>query len=316
MTENTNMELIKSIRENIETVIVGKKKSIELLIICLICGGHALIEDVPGLGKTSMVSALAGSLDLSFQRIQFTPDVLPSDITGFTMYHIATGEKEFNAGAVMSQIILADEINRTSPKTQSALLQAMQEKQVTVDGTTHVLPQPFMVCATQNPVELTGTYPLPEAQLDRFLVKISMGYPDRSDEVTILERNRSEQPVEKIKPVASAGDVLKLQNDLNTIMCAGSILNYIVDLAAFTRNHNDVSLGISPRASIALMRASMGLALMEGRDHVLPDDVQELIKPVLAHRIVLNPHAYVRHQTNESILDSALESVPVPGVHR
>ena len=314
MTENTQIELLKAIRENIETVIVGKRNSIELLIICLICGGHALIEDVPGLGKTSMVSALAGSLDMSFQRIQFTPDVLPSDITGFTMYHATTGEKEFYPGAVMSQIILADEINRTSPKTQSALLQAMQEKQVTVDGTTHILPEPFMVCATQNPVELTGTYPLPEAQLDRFLVKISMGYPSHADEITILERNRGEHPVEKIKPVAAAGDILKLRQEVEQIKCAQGILNYIVELAEFTRNHNDVSLGISPRASIALMHASMGMALMEGRDHVLPDDVQEMIIPVLAHRLVLNPHAYVRNQSAGSILDSALQSVPVPGI--
>ena len=190
MTEKSYMDIIKSIRDNIETVIVGKRQSIEFLIICLICGSHALIEDVPGVGKTSMVSALASSVDLSFKRIQFTPDVLPSDITGFTMYHLTTGEKEFCSGAVMSQIILADEINRTSSKTQSALLQAMQEKQVTVDGVTHALPVPFMVCATQNPVELTGTYPLPEAQLDRFMIKIAMGYPDRADEIEILERNR------------------------------------------------------------------------------------------------------------------------------
>ena len=316
MTENTHMDLTNKIRDSIETVIVGKRQSVELLIICLICGGHALIEDVPGLGKTSMVSALASCLDLTFQRIQFTPDVLPSDITGFTMYHAATGEKEFHTGAVMNQIILADEINRTSPKTQSALLQAMQEKQVTVDGTTHTLPQPFMVCATQNPVELTGTYPLPEAQLDRFLVKITMGYPSRTDEVSILEKNRGDHPVTKIKPVASAGDILQLQQDIETVKCARGILDYIVELAEFTRNHNDVSLGVSPRASIALMRASMGLALMEGRDYVLPDDVQKMIKPVLAHRLVLNPHAYVRNQSADSILDSAVQSVPVPGIAR
>jgi len=316
MTENINTELTNKIRDNIETVIVGKRQSIELLIICLICGGHALIEDVPGLGKTSMVSALASSLDLTFQRIQFTPDVLPSDITGFTMYHATTGEKEFYHGAVMSQIILADEINRTSPKTQSALLQAMQEKQVTVDSITHELPQPFMVCATQNPVELTGTYPLPEAQLDRFLIKISMGYPSRADEVSILEKNRGEQPLLQLKPVASSDDILKLQRDIETVKCAKSILTYIVELAEFTRNHVDVSLGISPRASIALMRASMGLALMEGRDFVLPDDVQKMVKPVLSHRIVLNPHAYVRNQSPDSILDSAVQSVPVPGINR
>jgi len=314
MIENSHMDLIKSIRRNIETVIVGKRQPIEFMIICLICAGHALIEDVPGLGKTSMVSALASSLDLSFKRIQFTPDVLPSDVTGFTMYHMATGEKEFHPGAVMSQIILADEINRTSPKTQSALLQAMQEKQVTVDGETHILLTPFMVCATQNPVELTGTYPLPEAQLDRFLIKISMGYPDKADEVTILEKNRGEHPGAELKPVATADDIIELQRVVETVKCTRGILNYIVELAEYTRTHNDVSLGISPRASIALMRASMGFALMEGRDHVLPDDVQIMMKPVLAHRIVLTPHAYVQNQSADSVLESALRNTTVPAV--
>jgi len=316
MAEKTHMELLKAIRDNIETVIVGKRESIELLINCLICGGHALIEDVPGLGKTSMVSALAGSLDLTFKRIQFTPDVLPSDITGFTMYNAVTGEKEFHNGAVMSQVILADEINRTSPKTQSALLQAMQENQVTVDSVTHELPVPFMVCATQNPVELTGTYPLPEAQLDRFLVRISMGYPGRTDEISILEKNRSGQSVSSIKPVAAADDIIRLRQTVETVKCARGIMTYIVELAEYTRNHNDVSLGISPRASIALMRASMALALMEGRDHVLPDDVQKMIRPVLAHRLVLNPHAYVRNQTANSVLDSAVNTIKVPGIGR
>jgi len=314
MEEKSYIDLITSIRDNIETVIVGKRQSIELLIICLICGSHALIEDVPGLGKTSMVSALAGSLDLSFKRIQFTPDVLPSDITGFTMYHMATGEKEFNPGAVMSQIILADEINRTSSKTQSALLQAMQEKQVTVDGVTYTLPHPFMVCATQNPVELTGTYPLPEAQLDRFMIRISMGYPSQTDEISILERNRTGQPAADIKPVAAAEDVIQLQKALETVKCAQGVLAYIVELAEFTRNHDDVSLGASPRASVALMRAAMAAALMDGRGHILPDDVQKMIKPVFAHRLVLNPHAYVRNQSVGNILDSALQTVKVPGV--
>jgi len=315
MAEKSYMDLIKSIRDNIETVIVGKRQSVEHLIICLMCGGHALIEDVPGLGKTSMVSARAGSLDLSFKRIQFTPDVLPSDITGFSMYHIATGEKEFCPGAVMSQIILADEINRTSSKTQSALLQAMQEKQVTVDGETYVLPHPFMVCATQNPVELTGTYPLPEAQLDRFLIKISMGYPSRTDEITILEKNRGDSPAVNLKPVASSEDIIKIQKATQDVICAPGILAYIVELAEYTRNHDDVSLGVSPRASVALMHASMALALMEGRDHVLPDDVQKMIKPVLIHRLVLNPQAYVRNQNAGNVIDGALRAVAVPGIN-
>ncbi|MCL2821439.1 MAG: MoxR family ATPase [Oscillospiraceae bacterium] len=314
MAENMNLDLIKAIRNNIETVIVGKKQSVELLIICLICGGHALIEDVPGLGKTTMVSTLANSVDLPFQRIQFTPDVLPSDITGFTMYHAASGEKEFYPGAVFSNIILADEINRTSPKTQSALLQAMQEKQVTIDGITHELSEPFMVCATQNPVELTGTYPLPEAQLDRFLVKISMGYPSQSEEISIMEKNREDGSVSKVKAVANKKDIIKLREAVENVKCARGVLSYIAELADFTRNHEDVSLGVSPRASIALMRASMGLALMEGRDYVLPDDVQKMVKPVLSHRLILNPHAYINNQTADSVLEKALQITPVPGI--
>ncbi|MCL2056126.1 MAG: MoxR family ATPase [Oscillospiraceae bacterium] len=314
MPENKHLDLLEKIRGNIAGVIVGKREAIDRLLICLVCGGHALIEDVPGLGKTSLVSALASSVDCSFARIQFTPDVLPSDVTGFTMYNINTGEKQFYPGAVMSQIILADEINRTSPKTQSALLQAMQERQVTVDGVTHSLPQPFMVCATQNPVELTGTYPLPEAQLDRFLMRISMGYPEKSEEVAILQRNRTANPVTGIKPVATAEDVLELQKALGEIKCAVSVMNYIVELAAFTRRHQDVSLGASPRASIALMRASMGLAMLEGRDYVLPDDAQKMLRPVLAHRIALHSQAYIQNQTHEGILDSALRGTAVPGL--
>jgi len=316
MAESVYLDLIKAIVKNIETVIIGKRQSIEHLLICLMCGGHALIEDVPGLGKTSLVSALAGSVEMSFQRIQFTPDVLPSDVTGFTMFHMTTGEKEFHPGAVMSQMVLADEINRTSPKTQSALLQAMQEKQVTVDGTTHILPQPFMVCATQNPVGLTGTYPLPEAQLDRFLMRISMGYPSSADEITILEKNRGEGSLADVKPVATADDVLAMQKAIEGVECARGVLSYIVELAEFTRTHKDVSLGISPRASIALMRASMGVALMEGRDYVLPDDVQKMVKPVFAHRMVLQAQAYVQNRDAGGVLDEALQATQVPAMYK
>jgi MoxR-like ATPase len=260
------------------------------------------------------VAALAGSVACSFQRIQFTPDVLPSDVTGFTMYHISTGEKEFYPGAVMSQIILADEINRTSPKTQSALLQAMQERQVTVDGVTHELSRPFMVCATQNPVELTGTYPLPEAQLDRFLMRISMGYPEQGDEVMILERNRGENPAGNVRAVAEQADVLALQAAVEGIKCARPVMNYIVELAAQTRAHKDVSLGVSPRGSIALMKAAMGFALLHGRDYVLPDDVQTLMKPVWGHRIALHSQAHIQSQTAGTILEHALRAVEVPAV--
>lgn len=316
MADNTHTNLLEAIIKNIETVIVGKRESIEHLLICLICGGHALIEDVPGLGKTSLVSALANSVDMSFQRIQFTPDVLPSDVTGFTMYHMATGEKEFYPGAVMSQMVLADEINRTSPKTQSALLQAMQEKQVTVDGTTHILPQPFMVCATQNPVGLTGTYPLPEAQLDRFLIRIAMGYPKQSDEITILEKNKGDNPLIEVNSVATVKNILKLQKNLEEIKCAQGILKYIVELAEYTRTHKDVSLGISPRASIALMRASMGVALMQGRNYVLPDDVQKMVKPVFSHRMVMHSQALIQNRDADSVIDAAVQTIKVPAMYR
>jgi MoxR-like ATPase len=311
--DKNSAETLQLIRENIRQVIVGKAAAVDLLLICLLCEGHALIEDVPGLGKTSLVAALAASVDCSFQRIQFTPDVLPSDVTGFTMYHPATGEKQFFPGAVMSQMILADEINRTSPKTQSSLLLAMQEGQVTVDGETHVLARPFMVCATQNPVELTGTYPLPEAQLDRFLMRINMGYPEPADEIAILERNGAAKSL-RLNPVASAENILALQREREEIQCRRLILQYIVSIANRTREHRDVSLGVSPRGSIALMKAATGAAMLAGRDHVLPDDVQSLVGPVLAHRLVLTPQAYVQSQTPAAVLEEVLRTVPVPAM--
>jgi len=315
MTEYTShKELLAAIRRNIEKVIVGKGQVVDLLLICLACGGHALIEDVPGLGKTSMVSALAASVDGSFRRIQFTPDVLPSDVTGFTMYHPVTGEERFFEGAVMCNILLADELNRTSPKTQSALLQAMQECEVTADGVTRQLPRPFMVCATQNPVEQAGTYPLPEAQLDRFLMRITMGYPEKSDEAAILERNKSGGGRPDISPVASVGDVLNLQKALDQTVCAPSIMAYIVDIAGRTRNHKDISLGVSPRGAIALMRASLGYAMLRGRDFVLPDDVQEMAPHTLCHRLILSTHAHTQNQTSEKILGDIIKSAPVPAV--
>ena len=311
-------ELLSEVKSNIEKVIVGKEDVAELLLICLACGGHVLIEDMPGLGKTSMVSALAASVDCSFQRVQFTPDVLPSDVTGFTMYHPVTGEERFCQGAVMCNILLADELNRTSPKTQSALLQAMQEGAVTVDGVTYQLPRPFMVCATQNPVEQAGTYPLPEAQLDRFMMRISMGYPTKAEEATILERNRKADIYlnrsARVSPVAAAEDVLSLQTALDGIICAESVINYIIDIVRGTRTHKDVALGISPRGAIALMRASMGRALLSGRGFVLPDDVQAMARHTLCHRIILNTHAFTHNQTAERVLDEAMRLAPVPAV--
>ena len=306
------IDTLSAIKANIESVIVGKSEAIELLLICLACGGHVLIEDVPGMGKTTMVSALASSVDCSFNRMQFTPDALPSDVTGFTMFHPVTSEEKFIPGAVMCNILLADELNRTSPKTQSALLQAMQEGIVTIDGVTRHLPRPFMVCATQNPVELTGTYPLPEAQLDRFLMRISMGYPDKQHEAAILERNKSHCNTATVTPVANAEDVLTIQNSLDSIICASSVVDYIVEIAQKTRHHADITLGISPRGAIALMRASMGRALLQGRAFVLPDDVKAMARHTLCHRLILETQTYTRD--SEKIISEIVRSIPVPVV--
>ncbi len=304
-------ELINGIRKNIRKIIVGKDDVIDLLMISLFCSGHVLIEDIPGMGKTTLVSALAASLGCSFRRIQFTPDVLPSDITGFTMFNLKTGEQELHTGSIMHQIVLADEINRTSPKTQSALLEVMQENQVTIDDKTYAAPRPFMVLATQNPVEMTGTYPLPEAQLDRFLMCISMGYPSHEEEVEILINHRAGRVSEKLQPVASADDVINMQQELESISCARSIFDYITAISESTRSFPDVRIGISPRGSIALMLASKGCAMLEGRKFVLPDDVQRMAYPVLCHRLIMNKKAGIR-QSPESVITSVLKSVPVP----
>jgi len=305
-------EILDEIRTNVERVIIGKPEAIDLVLICLVCKGHALIEDLPGLGKTTLVSAVAKSIDCSFSRLQFTPDVLPSDVTGFTMYDIKTGEKQFYHGAVMTQILLADEINRTSPKTQSALLQAMQEGQITVDGNTYVLPRPFMVMATQNPVEFIGTYPLPESQLDRFLMRITIGYPGKSDEKKILERSRDNISVADLEPVTCADTVTGLQTLLDEITCTELIMDYIVEILRKTREHEDVLLGASPRGGIAFMRAAMGHAMIKGRDYVIPDDVQYMLEPVLAHRLVLRLQNYTQENAIRTVLDDILTQVTVP----
>jgi len=306
------LEIIPAIKSNIGSVIVGKGETVDLLLICLACGGHVLIEDVPGMGKTTMISALASSVNCSFNRIQFTPDVLPSDVTGFSMIHPVTGEERFISGAVMCNILLADELNRTSPKTQSALLQAMQEGVVTVDGETFKLPKPFMVCATQNPVEMAGTYPLPEAQLDRFLMRVDMGYPGKRDEAIILERNQKGGKADRVPPVADAQDVISLQKALDAIVCAAPVVDYIVEITHKTRNHADIALGVSPRGAIALMRASMGRALLQGRVYVLPDDVQAMARYTLCHRLVFNTQAYSHDP--EKIVSEIVNSVKVPVV--
>lgn len=312
-------EFLHSLRGNLSKIMVGKEQAVEMLLTALICGGHVLIEDLPGLGKTTLAAALAKSLTCSFKRIQFTPDVLPSDVTGFTAYNLATGEKEVRFGAVMAQMVLADEINRTSPKTQSSLLEVMQEHQVTIDGTTYPLPEPFMVLATQNPSDLTGTYPLPEAQLDRFLLKISMGYPTREEEYSILSRHKQAASGEgitmkELEPVGTAEDVLALRRVFQKMKCSDAVLNYIVQISQKSRNNEQISLGISPRGSIALMEASMAHALLKGRDYVIPDDVKDMTGPVLGHRIRLNLQASMRNRSAQEIIKEIVASVAVPGV--
>jgi MoxR-like ATPase len=301
------------LQQNIGKVIVGKEDTIRLALIAMLCGGHVLIEDVPGVGKTMLCSALAKSLACSFKRIQFTPDVTPSDVTGFSIAKLKTGELEFRPGAVMSQIVLADEINRTSPKTQSSLLEVMEEKQVTVDAVTYALPQPFMVLATQNPVEFVGTYPLPEAQMDRFFMRISIGYPSIEDEMDILERYSSPvTPLSTLEPVCRASDVIALQEAVQQVYCSKEVRSYIANICAATRKHNALLLGASTRAAIALVRASQACALLDDRDFILPDDVQSMALPVAAHRILLSPESRMKGLSTARVLRAVLESVSVP----
>ncbi|MEA5000190.1 MAG: MoxR family ATPase [Candidatus Limiplasma sp.] len=305
--------VIAALKQNIGKVIVGKDEVIELALIAMLCKGHVLIEDVPGTGKTTMVSSIAKSLDCSFNRIQFTPDVVPSDVTGFTMVNFKTGELEFHAGAVMCQIVLADEINRTSPKTQSSLLEIMEEYQVTVDGVTHPLPKPFMVLATQNPGEFVGTYPLPEAQMDRFFLRISKGYPTMEAEKAVLERfSGTVKPQQNLKPVCTAEDVVEMQNMIGTVYCSKEVRHYIANIAAMTRTHPSLQLGVSTRGAIALIRGAQACALLNDRDYILPEDVQRMALPVLAHRILPNPEAKMKGITAERILVAVMENVPVP----
>lgn len=305
-------EQLTKVKENMKKVIVGKDEVIDLLLVSMLCAGHVIVEDVPGLGKTTMVSALAASLGCSFQRIQFTPDVLPSDITGFNSFNIQTGEKEFHSGSIMHQIVLADEINRASPKTQSALLEAMQENQVTVDGTTYKLAQPFMVLATQNPVDMAGTYPLPEAQLDRFFMQISVGYPSHESEVKILNARRSTSEFIKLEPVLNTDDVIALQKATDNVHCDSSIYDYIVRIVEATRTADGVLLGASPRGSIALLRAACGYALLNGRDYVIPDDVKAMAPHVLCHRIIMRGRIGVSDNTPANTIKTILNSERAP----
>lgn len=305
--------LVRALQQNIAKVVIGKDDVIELALIALLCKGHLLLEDVPGVGKTTLASALAKSLACSFKRIQFTPDVTPSDVTGFSVVNFKTGEMEFKPGAVMSQIVLADEINRTSPKTQSSLLEVMEEYQVTVDGVTHKMPRPFLVLATQNPVDFVGTYPLPEAQMDRFFMRVAIGYPSVEDEMDILERYSAQvSPLSQLTPVCSAEDILHMQSAVGDVYCSREVRSYVASIAAETRRHPALQLGVSTRGAIALIRASQASALLAGRDYILPEDVQSMALSVLSHRVMLSPEARMKALSAERILTGLLETVQVP----
>ena len=299
--------------DNLEKVIVGKHQPLEHTVIGLLCQGHLLIEDVPGVGKTILARSLAKSLGCSFKRIQFTPDMLPSDVTGVSIFNQVNREFEFRAGPVMAQVVLADEINRATPKTQSALLEAMEERQITVDGITHLLPSPFMVLATQNPIEYEGTFPLPEAQLDRFLLRIRLGYPSLNDEIRVLELQQLRHPIEDLKPVVDLEELKDAQQIVKTTYVSQEIKKYIVELIRQTRSHTDVYLGASPRGSLGLFRAGQARAAMFGRDYVLPDDIKALAPFVLSHRIVVSPAARLRNLGSEKIIQEIMSSLPVPG---
>ncbi|HOQ76116.1 MAG TPA: MoxR family ATPase [Thermoclostridium sp.] len=304
--------IMRRIVENMSRVIIGKEGPAKLMVMALASSGHILIEDVPGIGKTTMANSMAKSVGLSFNRIQFTPDILPSDITGFTIFNQKTGEFEYRSGNVMSNVILADEINRTSPKTQASMLEVMEERQVTVDGKTYSVPNPFMVIATQNPVEYMGTYPLPEAQMDRFMMRISVGYPSHTEEVDILYRFQESNPLNNLEPVVTREELLELQQQVRQVRVDQSLAGYIVDLTTATRRHEHVMLGCSPRASLSLFRASQAAALYDGRDYVLPEDIRDLAVPVLSHRLVLKQEAKIKRITNESIILDIVERQKIP----
>ena len=301
----------QKIVDNIGLIIKGKTRVIERALLCLIAEGHLLVEDVPGVGKTSLAKALATSIDCSFGRLQFTPDVLPTDVTGVNIWNRSTGDFEFQPGPVFANIVLGDEINRASPKTQAALLESMEERQVTIDGVSHQLGRPFMVIATQNPIEHEGTYPLPESQLDRFLMRINVGYPDTSSALDILETHGrgSSTP---IGPVISLTDMRRMVDIANAVHVAQSLKRYIIEIAESSRSHSSLALGVSPRATLSLQRGAKALAAARGRDYVIPDDLKELAVPVLAHRLVMTPDAQLQGLTVAQVVDGILSAVPVP----
>ena len=300
------------IRENVQLAIVGKDEVIEYTLAALFSAGHILVEDVPGIGKTTLARSLAYSLDCEFRRIQFTPDLMPSDITGIHYYNQHNGEFEFRPGPVISQIVLADEINRATPRTQSALLEAMAERQVTVDQDTVLLPAPFLVLATQNPIELEGTFPLPEAQIDRFLLRLRLGYPSEDDETAMLQRFEDADPLTSLQPVASADDVLRIQGLVRQVYMDPVLRDYLVRVIRATREHPDVELGASPRATLGLYRCAQALAGIRGQEYVTPDDIKTLATPALAHRVILKSMARLRERSQESVVSEVLEAQSVP----
>lgn len=307
-----NYDLAGRLRDNINQVFVGKEEVVEELLICLLAGGHVLLEDVPGVGKTTLALALARSTDCSFGRIQFTPDTLPGDVAGVSIYHMNTGEFTYQAGAVMNQVLLADEINRTSPKTQASLLEAMAEGQVTVDGIVHELPQPFLVIATQNPVEFLGTYPLPEAQMDRFMMRLSIGYPDREQEIRMAEQFLQDRTIRQVEAVCHAEDILNMRDEVSHITVKESVIGYIEDIILLTRQEERFVLGASPRAMLALVRAAQARAFLQKRDYVKPDDVKAVAMQVLGHRLTLSSEAKIRKEDRDKILKSLILKAPIP----
>jgi MoxR-like ATPase len=306
-------EVANRASNNVERVMVGKRREVELVLVALLCRGHVLIEDVPGVGKTVLAKAIARSIGSSFKRIQFTPDLLPSDITGVNVFNPQTARFEFRPGPIVAQMVLADEINRATPKTQTALLEAMEEAQITVDGVTHRLPDPFVVLATENPIEYEGTFPLPEAQLDRFLLRISMGYPGRAGELEMLERQHRAHPLDSLTQAVGLEDLIAAQTAVREIHVDPLVSEYIISIVEATRHHEDVQLGASPRGSLALYNASRARAAIQGRPYVIPDDIKALAEPTLAHRVIVTPAARIKNVDSRTVVFEILRSLPVPG---
>ena len=315
MDSDSIRKLVETTSDNVERVVIGKRREVELVLVALLCRGHVLIEDVPGVGKTVLTKAVARSIGSTFKRIQFTPDLLPSDVTGVNIFNQQRGTFEFRPGPIIAQMVLADEINRATPKTQSALLEAMEESQVTIDGVTHTLPDPFIVLATENPIDFEGTFPLPEAQLDRFLLRLSLGYPGRQGELEMLDRQHMRHPLETLTQVVSVQELLDAQQGIRTIHVAAPVREYIVSIVEATRRHEDVFLGASPRGSLAMFNAVRAWAGIRGRTYVIPDDVKQLAEPTLAHRIIVNPSARMRGVDSRQVVRDLLASLPVPGAN-